>query len=535
MHLKSNSRVLRLAVLATASLLVVGCASDDAGDSEPTQAERDAVYGTGFVGDVVRDGDPEQGGTLTYVTYSETLSLDPAKIVVAGATGGTELLALYDSLLRYDPEAGDYEPRLAEELEVDDEFRTWTLTLREEATFSDGSPVDAAAVVASFERYVAEDGNQAGLWTANVAAAEAVDERTVEITLQQGWSGFAYLLATGPGMIVGPGADDGEKFAPVGAGAFTVARFAPSEELVLEPREDHWDEAPHLEEVRFVPISGDAAKVDMLETGGADVAYLREAPVVTAARESGFGGYMDVVNMGESLLLNHRDGAATADVRVRQAIAHALDVDVWNQRVNEGSGVMSKEIFNKFSRWHSDVAALPADEDAARALLEEAKADGFDGTVRFAGVAKVSQSKALVFKALLERVGFEVEIDYAQSISDLISAIFVKRDFDVAVWGFNTPDNAVYPEIYRNFHSESASNPGGFADEEVDAILEEMRGAEEGGQQELVDRMQERWNETVPALPVGARGEFLAMGDDVRGVVASADNMLFLDEAWLDE
>src|SRR5690606_11120694 len=137
-------------------------------------------------------------------------------------------------LVRYDPETAEYEPHVAESLEANDDSTVWTLTLRDGVNFSDGTPLDADAVVASIERYLADDGGQASLWSSKVASTEVTDDRTVTFTLTEPWVDFEYMLATAPGMIMAPAAYAGDEFTPIGAGPFTFGHYRPNEELLLK-------------------------------------------------------------------------------------------------------------------------------------------------------------------------------------------------------------------------------------------------------------------------------------------------------------
>src|SRR5699024_2000894 len=134
-------------------------------------------------------------------------TLDPARTVPYGSTGGTEMAAVYDVLIRTDDETGGFVPQLAGALDSGEDGRAVTVTLREDVTFSDGTPLDADAVVASIDRYIGANGSDADLWRASVAQTEAVDARTVRFTLARPWTDFPTLLATGAGMIVAPAAD----------------------------------------------------------------------------------------------------------------------------------------------------------------------------------------------------------------------------------------------------------------------------------------------------------------------------------------
>src|SRR5699024_1651943 len=129
--------------------------------------------------------------------------------------------------IRYDADSDEYLPQLAEKLDHDDDYTEWTLHLRDGAVFNDGSPVDAEAVAASFDRYVTRSGTHAQLWQTVVETVDTVDERTLRITLTSPWQQFPAMLTTGPGMVVAPSADDGAEFTPIGAGPFTVEDFQP--------------------------------------------------------------------------------------------------------------------------------------------------------------------------------------------------------------------------------------------------------------------------------------------------------------------
>ena len=521
-----------LAGVVAAGLVLAGCGGTDTEDRQDAGAP--AGFANGFVVEPADAGDPTTGGQLEMVTYSEARVLDPVQTIANGSSGGTEMAAVYDLLMRFDQEQGAYVPQLAEALEANDAQDEWTLTLREGVTFSDGSPLDADAVVWSLDRYVEKGGGQSSFLTHAVRRWSAVDERTVRFELTEPWADFAYLLSTGPGMVVGKGSDKGGTFTtPIGAGPYVLERYTPQEELVLTAREDYWGGTPPLEAVRFFPISAESGRLDVLRNGEADVAYLREAPTALEALEEGFGGFMEIGSISRGLLLNHRDGAATADVRIRQAIVHALDVDVINQRTAEGKGLVSTGILNDLSQWDLETEPLAHDVERARALVEEAKADGFDGTISFKGVAKVSEAMGVTLQGLLSDIGLEVSLDYVPSVTDLVNDIYVTRDFDMVIWSFGMPDQAVYPELYEKVHSSARGNSGGSADPELDGLIEELGLAttpEE--QQEVLERIQAQWNETVPYAPLGATPEWNAWGDDVHGVVPSIDSIMLLGQAW---
>ena len=221
----SRSPLLRtgrlLAAFTAAGLLLAGCSSG--GDANTPAAPGSTANGVVGVPD---DGEPQSGGTIAYAGYTSVSSLDPADRQDGGSTGGTEMAAIYDLLIRYDQDNQDYVPQLAKSLSPNDDSSVWTLTLREGATFSDGTPVDADAVLWSIDRYVAKKGTHTQVWDVSVASAEATDPATVVFTLKQAFPQFPVLLTSGPGMVVAPSSMAGGEFTPIGAGPFTVERFA---------------------------------------------------------------------------------------------------------------------------------------------------------------------------------------------------------------------------------------------------------------------------------------------------------------------
>ncbi|MFS3130782.1 ABC transporter substrate-binding protein [Nocardioides sp. Bht2] len=521
-----------LAALLLATSLAVSACSETQGTSEKGDGAP-AGFANGFVVEPDGSAKVKQGGQLQVVTYSEARVLDPVLTIANGSSGGTEMAAVFDLLMRYDQEKDSYVPQLAEALEANAAQDEWTLTLRDGVTFSDGTPLDAEAVVWSLDRYVAKGGGQVSFLKHAVKSWTAVDASTVRFELTNPWSDFAYLLSTGPGMVVGKASDAGKAFTPIGAGPFVQEKYAPQEELVLRARADYWGGKPALDSVRFFPHAAEQGRLDVLRNGEADVAYLREPATAKDALADGFGGFMEIGSISRGLLLNHRDGAATADVRIRQALMHAIDMDVINERTAKGVGITSGSILNPQSRWTLDTDPLQYDPAKAKELLAAAKADGYDGTISFKGVAKVSEQMGLTLKALLETVGFKVTLDYVPSVTDLVSAIYVTHDFDMVIWGFGMPDRAVYPELFEKVNSTSRGNSGGSSDPVLDQLVEELgAAASPDAQKDVLEKVQAQWNQTVPYAPLGATPEWNAWGDKVHGITPSIDSIMLLGGAW---
>ncbi|ORL37006.1 ABC transporter substrate-binding protein [Prescottella equi] len=520
-----------LALVLSATLLA-GCAPDaGAGGGSTTAAD---TFEPGLRGDQGDGGAPVAGGTLSFASYAPVSSLDPVRTQPSGATGGTEMAAIYDLLVRYDAATGRYEPQLARSLEPNADGTSWTLTLRDGLTFSDGTPVNAAAVIASIDRYNAKRGANNEIWSRNVAAVESPNPSTVVFTLAQAWSEFPALLAFGHGMIVAPTADRGDQFVPIGAGPFEVEKFAAQDELVLTPRSDYWGGAPHLSKLKFVSVQGEQPKLDTLASGGIQMAYLRNAETVLAAKDR-FPGYADFISMAMIGQINHRPGHPGADVRVRQAMAYAIDPATIDQRARGGQGMPGAELFQSWSRWHNDVAPLPPDQAKARELLEAAKADGYDGVVRYVGVQDPNgEATGLAVQSMLQAVGFDVQLNFVHSPTDMVKRLYVDHDYDVALGGTGLLHAAPFLRLYSTLYSTSTNNSAGVRSPAVDASLDAVMAADsDDAKRAALANVQQVFDDEVPILVWGAGANFVPWQDNVFGVKPSLDSIMLLDKVWI--
>lgn len=543
MATRSTSRTARrwrlglLAFSATGALLLAGCASADdsgGGDDGPQASADPEIVATGWVNGGGEDGDPQTGGELAYATYTPVTALDPAARQDGGGTGGSEMAAIYDLLVRYDYDQSDYVPHLAEKLESDDDHQMWTLTLPEDVTFSDGTPLDADAVVESTARYVEQGGTHAQLWADSVEEVTAEDARTVVYELTGPWPEFPSMLTTGPGMIVAPSATDGEEFTPIGAGPFTVDGFDPGTELRLTAREDYWGGEVPLDRLTFPTIVAEESRVESVQSGDVQVAYVRNVGVVYDAIEDGVAGWGYGANMSGNVLINSRDGRAGADERVRQAIVAAVDPQFLNERIDDGRASVSSAMFQSWSTWYDGRTHDDYDPDAARELLDQAKADGYDGTLSYAGInSPTTMKSAVAIQTMLEAVGFTVELDLAPDAAGLVRTMYAEHDYDIGYSAFNVLDEDPFVRLYGNLYSTSTGNAMGFADPEMDALLMQVQAAgSDDERREVLGEIQDLVDQTAPFAPVSGSRTLIAMGDDVRGVVPSLDGIMLFHSAW---
>ncbi|MFC0861763.1 ABC transporter substrate-binding protein [Sphaerimonospora cavernae] len=544
-HIPLRSRI--TAALLASCLIVTGCANSSSknegvdrggstGSSEgPSKAE---IYTTGLV-NADDAGTPVKGGTLTVAEYAEARSLNPVETYANGATGGSAMAAVYDELMRYDYKTDSFEPWLAESLTSDDNV-TWTLKLRDGVKFTDGTPLNAKAVVGSIGFYQKNYAYNALLLLGNIAEMKATDDLTVVFEARAPWAKFPNMLAQGPGMIMAPAAyKDPKNFKPIGAGPFMLDHYSPGEELVLKANPGYWNGAPNLDALRFVWVGGadDTAKLDSLKNGDVDAVFMRDATAVEEARRAGYPGMMFVTGMGGNLWINVRKGRPGADVRVRQAIDYAFDPKAYMDRLDEGAGLPAKALLPETSPWHTGVEPNKADPEKAKSLLQAAMADGFDGEISYSHSTDASsQAAAVAIKAVLEAVGFKVTLVPLRTVADQVQKLYVDHDYDLAVAGTTIPDEDPYSRLSGVLGSESPSNTSGYSNPEMDKLLGELQaapGPKDG--KAVLAKIEELWKKEVPGIGIEIGGTFQAWQKNVHGLIPTSETMFLYSKAWKSE
>jgi peptide/nickel transport system substrate-binding protein len=537
-----------LAVGLTLALVAVACGGDDdggGGDAAGTAAELDRSAAGANPPEGETCTEDRAGGEITMSTFTPTTSLDPAVALGSGSAGAIQLTALYDTLLRYNPESGEFEPHLAESFEASDDFSEWTITLRECVTFGNGDPLTTEAVRFSFERMQqapvgsAQQANQ-------VAEMEIVDDRTMVFHLREPAGDFAYVLAEDAANIVNPAVVEamGDDFGtdPVGAGVgpYEIERFAPDEEVVMTAKDDYWGGPVCIETLRFVYVPGGQAAYDAFSNGELDIAFVADAPTVAEARDDGVGGYGNVAGAATTLVMNNgiaESTAATTDVRVRQAIAHAIDLDVLNERVQDGEGIATSLLVDQDSPIApEDAEEIAHDPERAEELVQEVKDDaGWDGGIRLLGdQTPESEETTITLEAMLEAVGFDVAVETVPNQVVQERVVFT-QDYDLALFGMSIFEESPMARL-NQWETGSPRSRTGYADPDMDAALEQMRLAgDREAKRAAMSEVQRVWNETVPSAVLFAREEFVATAPEVHGLVYSRDTVPMFHDAYIQE
>ncbi len=566
---------------AIAALLAASCSSSSKGSASGTTTGSNSGAAT------TTGGTPKVGGTLTFGEYSQPAGLDPIVSTGQGTTGAIEMAAVYDTLLGYNKATAQYTPRLALSATPNSDNTVWTIKLRPGVKFSDGTDYNAAAVVEGLNRHrsgvpgappcqtmVACPANttSSNVYMQLVQDITALDNLTVQVTLKQPWSAFRYALAGEPSMIPSPTAlakcDPTQSprqcafnLKPVGAGPFVVTSFAPKDVITMARNPNYWGGQVYLDGLRFVDL-GDAGgdkTFASLQTGQLNAAFLRAPTAVASAHAANLPG-TSTLEYGGLILLNNTgatvncaggkpapactgkpDGPtkttpATADIRVRQAIAAAVDPTVLDQRVNSGKGQPTSDLLPPSFKWYPGISGPKYDPATAKKLVDEAKAAGWDGKINLTfNNTPAGQQEGLTVQAELQAVGMNPQLDTSKDVTAQVVAISTQKNFDVSTWGIAlSNDDGAVPALAQNLLTTSSSNRVGYSNPKVDTAIKDLFAATNDAQKKADYKIvAEAVYTDVPLFVWTTIEEYTAWNPNVHGITPTSRSSVFFDKAWI--
>jgi len=445
-------------------------------------------------------------------------SLDPA--IGTGGSDHMVLYLIYDRLIDQDPETGELRPGLAESWAYDEtDRRRFTLELRDGVTFQDGTPLDAAAVVASLQRY-----QELGINTelTNVTGIEAVDAMTVAITLTAEDAALPAILSDRPGMITSPAAvaEFGDEFAqhPTGTGPFTVDQIVSGSSITFDEFADYWGDEPEVDRIEWttypqVVAMENAAKGGQLDLAvqipAADVASLEDNPNFTVDVGPSLA-YTDVVMIGD---LDPFDSP-----EIRLAFNHAINREALLQAVNDGEGEIATQALGSDSPYYSDAAAeyTEYDPEKARDLVAASGKQNPTFECAFFPGRGVEVAGPLMINDLAE-VGMTMtlkQLSLAQALSD-----FRERRVPCLFTSWTgRPDPSL--TFALNFASTGSSNVGK-VDLGVDDLIAQLRSTyDEDERARIGQEIAEKVAPVTTQVPLLRTSNIVLVGSKVQGYLA---------------
>ncbi|MFV0309910.1 MAG: ABC transporter substrate-binding protein [Desertimonas sp.] len=382
---------------------------------------------------------------------------------------------IYDRLFDVDG-SGEVVPMLAEAYEFDEAGTSLVLTLREDVTFHDGAAFDAEAVKANIERAQTVEGSAVAPDLDGVTGVEVVDPTHVRLTLAEADASLIASLASRAGAMISPAAFDTDlSQTEAGAGPYTMVEYAAGASMTYERYDDYWDPAAAgaaRVEMRVQPDP--TTRLNALRSGQTDVS----TAIASQYDEiEGLDGLVVTASPGtvyNQLLLN-RTRSEFGDIRVRQALYHAIDRQAICDGVLFGLCDLSVQpLVPGHFGYNPDRPGdyYTYDPDRARELLAEAGLDdGFSFELMTPAGLPPYPDIAQVLQAQLAEVGIDARLS-AVDPAQMGERMLVNLESDALLGGL--PGIGDPSRIYAdNFLSDSFNNPGGNTTERMEELYVE--------------------------------------------------------------
>lgn len=413
---------------------------------------------------------------LVIAQNGEPASLDPH--AVNNALSAVVINQIMERLVRQD-EDGNFHPWLAESWEPIDDV-TYQFNLRQDVYFHNGEPLRASDVVFSLRRAANSPTSAPILGMLNPDAIIEVDDFTVHVATFEPFMPLIAHLAHTSGNILSQVAVEtlGDEFgnAPIGTNAFMFESWSRGDAIELVRFEDYYGEATPVNRITIRNVPEAANRLIELETGQVDIALdIAPSDITSVAQNS------DLNLLREPNLRSHYIGFNVQvepfnDVRVRQAINHAIDVDLIISSILEGVGIRINGPLGDGWGTHPNLPEYEFNVEVALSLLAEAGfPDGFTTSIltnqdnNDRAIAEAVQSK-------LSDIGITATISNVENASFLELVASGYNGIFVTGWTNVTrdPDYGLTP-LFHTINQGTGGNRTFYSNPEVDALLDAAR------------------------------------------------------------
>lgn len=496
-------------------------------------------------------GGPQVGGNFVIATTAAVDSLNP----IAAVSGLWPLQFVGGTLVSKDPSTGKIVPYLAQSWTVSDDGLEYTFKLREDVKFHDGSPMTADDYAWSIQQMLdpANKSYCGSVVYQGVKSAEAVDKSTLKITLA---SPNFYFLNTMSGAGCGEPlskayaekAGDNLAKQPVGVGPFKVTSWEPGVKVVLERNPDFaWGPAythggpAYIDKIEYRTVLDYATLLAAVESGEAHWSYINNTDSLRIA-QTGLSKIQQVILQGNiHTLMANADRKPLDDVRVRKALAMAIDRDILMKVVETGvAAAFPGALTSSTPGYCAEADALGYTYDLAKAkelMAEAGYKPGADGILQKDGKPlelnltffSWKEKMATVLQEQLKALGVKVKMNTGES-GALVGQI-TNGEQDLAPLGWE----GTAWVLFMNYDSKMAgfANASRVNDPELDKLLETMMNTTDAATNaKAACDAQKRIMENAYGINLYASIMSAAATNQVEGIRLPAGSQLDLFDAY---
>ena len=464
--------------------------------------------------------------TLKWALDSDIVSLDP--IYAYDTTTNLVVVQVVESLLYINPD-GSVSPMLAKSWECVDD-KTYVYEIRDDVTFSDGTPMTVDDVIFSMERNMGDGSDSYVAWMFDsVDSIEKTGDWEITVHLKNPDAFWQYVPATTGGAVISEAYYDEHKdnFGTasggiLATGAYKFDHWTNGSEIVLTENENYWDDSAPVDfkTIDYTIISEDTTRIAALKTGQIDFSVNVSVDMI--------GQLSDAENLTLDSVHAYRidhlafntEKAPFNDVNVRKAIAYAIDAEnlvnnIYGEYGQPGSGLLfgdalytigSADDWQKFADTLDNYSYNI--EKAKECLAASAYPDGFDCRLAVSNISYY-QSMAVYIQAALAEIGINVSVEQ-HTYDEMITIQFGNlldadgyKDYDMGLfdWQADFPDPAgnVRPILISSNAGAGGSNTSSFKNADVDALFtKENNSVDEAERVDLIKQYSEIILDQVP-------------------------------------
>ncbi len=514
---------------------------------------------------------PKVGGTLVFGRGGDTVGIDPAR-----ETDGHSMMIIdnvFDRLVAFVEESTATKPGLAESWDTSEDGLTYTFHLRKGVKFHDGTDFNSDAVVFSIGRQMANknvkfykkewsfgDEKAADLnpeyWLSMsmddiLDSVTATDEFTVVFKLKTPNApfinnmGMHFASILSPTAVIEYGVDFQNK--PVGTGPFVFNKWVRGDRLILTANENYYDGRPYLDKVIFRVIPENSVRYLELKTGNIHIDHLPGPEDVEMANKDRKLKVLSQPGLNVGYLSFGHKKALWNDVRIRQAVAYAINKKSIVDNIYQGAGEVAKNpIPPTLWSYNKKVKDYKYNPKKAMKLLEEAD---FAGKLKAAGQDKITlwcmpvarpynpsgMKVGEAMQADLKKVGIEVELVTFEWGTYLSKQRTQPPEMDLFQLGWTgdngDPDNFLAvlfdglasPSIRTQWHNEEYHN----------LMLEGLKTTDIAKRTEIYAKAQQIIHDEVGTIPIAHALQNTPMSKKVKDFKNHPFGNIYLHKVWL--
>ena len=475
----------------TMAASTVGCGGNAASDASSTtttpstspsaSASSGSDTSSGGSAEVV-PGEVQKGGTLTVSLPASPRYLDP--VLYTGTYEGQIINAVHDKLVEYSDDVSEIRGSLAESWTVSDDGLTYVFKIREGVKFQPGTYQDGRELTAEDIAYSLNRSHELSVSKRldMLKVAEVTGPYEVTCTLDAPNASFLTALTDAGNAIVckeeveGWGDDYGSHL--VGTGPFSLKTFELDQETVLVANKDYWAAEPNIDGLVFKVVADSTQAANALATGAVDLATGLTGESIKMVRDMADVDIVETPGLHVAYIYFNQQEGPTADIRVREALIKAIDIDELTAAIYEYDEAARAYLPLPPGSWGYDAdleGMVPEyDVEGAKALLAEAGyPDGFSMELYVSNTPTRVRLATLVQAYLKANVNVDVNINATEWGTFSATAASGKADVYGMSWTWY-PDPFFF--LNKLFHTESIGTNGNgqrFISDEVDSLLDE--------------------------------------------------------------